>query len=92
MEIWGLTAADYTNDESPDADTVYVWPDNVPAVNVFVAMGTQWRVSHGGAYGLDYSALPTVMRLQLVPRSDWPEVFDSVRTMEDAALEEMRKT
>lgn len=54
-------------------------------------MDTQWRVGVGGATGLDYGALPTVLRLSGVKRTEWPGVWDSVRVMERAALEEMHK-
>jgi hypothetical protein len=43
-----------------------------------------------GPTGLDYNALPQVMRLTGVPHKDWQDVFDGIRTMEDAALEKMR--
>ena len=49
-------------------------------------MGTQWRVGMAGATGLDYAALPVVMRLVGVPAADRADVFDAIRTMEDAAL------
>lgn len=68
-----------------------MWPDNIAAVNVFIAMGTQWRIAMNGPTGLDYNALPGVMRLCGVARSEWPEVFESIRTLEDAALGIMRK-
>lgn len=71
---------------------VDVWPDNAQALHVFVAMSTQWRVGPNGATGLDYSPLQSVMRLMAVPRHDWPEVFDAVRIMEDAALSTIRKS
>lgn len=67
-----------------------VWPDNVNTVNAFVAMATQWRVGFHGPYGLDYSALPQVLRLVRIPRAEWSEVFDGLRVMEDAALAEIR--
>jgi hypothetical protein len=70
---------------------VDIWPDNVHAVNAFVAMSTQWRVGMSGATGLDYTALPGVLRLTGIPRADWPGVFDGIRVMEDTALETMRK-
>lgn len=54
-------------------------------------MDTQWRVGAGGATGLDYGALPTVLRFLGVKRAEWSEVWDSVRVMERAALEEMHK-
>jgi hypothetical protein len=69
---------------------VEVWPENWPHVLLFEAMSTQWRVGPGGAIGLDYGVLPTVMRLEGVPRADWPEAFTALRILESAALEEMR--
>ena len=44
-----------------------------------------------GPTGLDYSAVQSVFRIMGVLRSDWPQVFDDLRIMEDAALEVMRK-
>ena len=54
-------------------------------------MDTQWRVGVGGATGLDYGALPMVLRFLGVKRAEWSAVWDSVRVMERAALEEMHK-
>jgi len=54
-------------------------------------MDTQWRVGVGGATGLDYGALPTVLRFLGVKRTEWSGVWDSLRVMERAALEEMHK-
>jgi hypothetical protein len=68
---------------------VEVWPDNLLPVSVFISMGTQWRVATGGVIGLDYTALPVVMRLVGVPPAERAEVFEAVRTMEDAALTKM---
>ena len=53
-------------------------------------MGTQWRVGMGGAYGLDYSALPPVLEMMGVPRTDWAEILESIRVCEESALETMR--
>ena len=68
-----------------------IWPDNLASVNVFIAMSTQWRTGMSGATGLDYGALPAVLRMTSVPRAEWPEVFESIRVLEDAALEVMRR-
>lgn len=69
-----------------------VWPDNLPAVNLLIAMGTQWRVGMAGATGLDYTPLPVVMRHLRIPPADRDTVFDELRILEDAALETMRST
>jgi hypothetical protein len=69
-----------------------VWPDNVLAVNTFIAAATQWRTGMAGPTGLDYTAIEPTLRLTRVPRSEWPHVFEDLRTMEDAALAQMRLT
>jgi hypothetical protein len=76
--------------EEAQGPPVEVWPDNWLAVCVFNAMSTQWRTSMAGRTGLDYAVLQSVMRLVGVPASERAEVFDSIRTLEGAALETMR--
>lgn len=70
---------------------VEVWPENETTLRVFIAMGTQWRAGFSGPTGLDYGALPAVMRLTGVPRAEWPDVFAGLREMEAEALLQMRK-
>lgn len=63
----------------------------MPAVRVFSAMSTQWDVGMGGAVGLKYSALESVLRFIGVPRSEWAQLFDDVQVMERVALQYMRQ-
>jgi hypothetical protein len=70
-------------------DAVELWPDNLLAVNVFIAMSTQWRTGAVGATGLDYSALPAVFRLVGVPRALWTDTFECLRILEGEALRTM---
>jgi hypothetical protein len=76
-----------------EGDPLAVWPDNIAAVNTFISMGTQWRTAgmSGLPIGLDYAALPAVLRMSAIPRAQWPEIFDSIRVMEDAALQTMQR-
>jgi Phage related hypothetical protein (DUF1799) len=60
-------------------------------VQVFLAMQTQWRTGMAGATGLDYAALPAVLRLTGLPRAQWPQVFDDLRAMEGEALAHFRE-
>ncbi len=53
-------------------------------------MSTQWRTSMAGVIGLDYNAIPAVLRMTGIPRSDWPHVFECIRVLEDSALVTMR--
>lgn len=54
-------------------------------------MGTQWRMGPGGPVGLDYGAIPSVLRLMRVKREEWPDLFDDLRVIEREALKEMHK-
>ena len=85
--MYGLTI-----EEATQGQVVEVWPDNLLAVNTFVAMSTQWRVGAMGATGLDYTALIDVMKLIGVPAKNRGDVFEDVRTMEDAALKLMKES
>lgn len=70
---------------------IWLWPDTALVVEVFMSMGTQWRIGMNGATGLDYSALPFVLRALNVKRKYWSEFLDDIRLMESVALKEMRK-
>lgn len=72
-----------------DSEDVLIWPDNWNSFTVFEAMGTQWRTGGCGATGLDYCALPNVMRLCGIKKKHQPDVFYDVRVMESEALKVM---
>ena len=74
-----------------EAAVIWLLPDVSKSVEVFVSMGTQWRIGMNGATGLDYSALPFVLRALNIARSDWGDMLDDIRLMESVALKEMRK-
>ena len=83
--MWGLTV------EEAGGPPCLVWPDNTQAVNVFISMATQWRISTAGPTGLDYNVLPEMWRRCKVSPALRDQVFDDLRIMEDAALEKMRE-
>jgi hypothetical protein len=68
-----------------------VWPDNEKSVQVFVDMGTQWRMGFNGPYGLDFNVLPMLFHAHRVSRSLWSDMIHDVRVMESAALAAMRE-
>ncbi|MFK3794720.1 DUF1799 domain-containing protein [Pseudomonas sp. NPDC088444] len=76
---FGISSADMD-------DTVEVLPDNWPAFLVLEAMGTQWRAGMGGATGLDYAVVPSVMSLVDIPKKTRNQVFRDLRVMEAEAL------
>jgi hypothetical protein len=86
MKFFGLTTADY------DAqNTVYVFPDNVRAANLFSSLGNQWRVGSCGPYALDYNVLYSKMDRMSLSADEYDELEEEIRIMEDAALDELRK-
>jgi hypothetical protein len=74
--------------EKEQRPAVYaVWPENWEAVELFLAMQSQWRHAgmSGVRVGLEYSALPAVFDLlQITDRRD---AFARLQVMEYAALE-----
>ena len=67
-----------------------IFPDNVPIVQVFKDMSTQWRTGPSGPTGLDYSALPVVFSIRRIKAAEREDVFDFLRVMEVKALSAMR--
>jgi hypothetical protein len=63
-----------------------VWVENEDALEVFLAMATQWRYAPlGGIVGMDYPSLNSVMDMLCIEgRKD---MFFFIRLMESAALE-----
>lgn len=77
--------------EEAQGEAVGVWPDCLPAVNLFISLQTQWRSGYAGPTGLDYGCVPGVLRMLGVARRDWPGIFDDLRVLESAALETIHK-
>ena len=75
--------------KKPEADTVLIWRENVQSVNLFLAVGTQWRVGGmGGATGLDYGGVQAAMQLLGIKHGQRTELFALVQIMEAAVLDE----
>lgn len=75
--------------EEASGPPIEVWPDNWPAVELFVDLDTQWRRAGmaGERTGLDYTALPAVLGIRAIPKKKWPSLFDDLRVMEVAVLD-----
>ena len=66
-----------------------VWPENWPAVEMFLRCQTQWRTSMNGVVGIDYGALAWLFRLYEVedPRS----LLEDLQVMEGAVMQILNK-
>lgn len=78
LEAFGFKPSDFGDFE--------VWPDNMPAINLFSSISTQWRTSMGGMIGIDYNVLfPRMDRMNLSDQ-DYEWLFDDIRVIESEAL------
>lgn len=79
-----------------------VWPENWYAVELFLLMQTQWRLSAGMGglvwHGLDYAGLPAVLpaldeiELPEAPRPARRELLAQLRALEGAAAQALNHT
>jgi hypothetical protein len=69
--------------EQPSIDCE-VWPENWPAVEMFLRCQTQWRTTMNGLLGLDYGAVAWILRLYEV--EDPRALLEDLQVMEAAAL------
>lgn len=86
LHAMGLPPDEIKRRVAAGAAPLAIWPENATAFRVFAAMETQWRHGPSGRTGLEYSALPAVMRLVGVGDTDEQAVFATVREMEAEAL------
>lgn len=72
-------------------DSVEIWPENIEVVVLFNELSTQWRIGMSGATGLDYNVLFHKLDRLVLTNEEYQAVESDIRTMEYAALKEMRK-
>lgn len=77
--------------EEGEPECFEVWPDNWLTVLVFADLMSQWNVGMGGTIGLRYEALPMVLELHGIAAKQKREIFDGLRVMERAAVDEINK-
>lgn len=83
MAASGWTRADFD-------ETIEVWPENWPAIDMFDALGTQWRLGGmGGAGGLDYRVVFEYLDRRGYRGTAWDDMFADLRVLECAALNTM---
>jgi hypothetical protein len=97
LAAFGARQADVETARAQQADRDFeVYPENWKAVQVFLAMSTQWRTAAfstmAGArlvhLGLDYNALEPVLRLLCIRQPKRrAAIFQKLRVMEEAALD-----
>jgi hypothetical protein len=96
LSAFGARPEDLKRAEELRADGPYeVFPENWRALQLFLALATQWRIcalsTMAGAHlvqtGLDYAAVEPAMRLLGVKRHRRAALFRQIQMMESAALD-----
>ena len=73
-------------EEAHDDEAFEVWPENLRALELFIACRTQWRFGpQGGVLGLDYQGVAALFRMKRVKDQD--AMLADLQVMEAAALE-----
>lgn len=82
-----------TVEEASGPSLIEVWPDTEQSILTFDALGSQWIYAGMGGVptGIVYGSIEPVLRVRKVPAEDWAQVFEDIRVMEAAALEEMHR-
>lgn len=79
------------DDLQPDAPDYEVWPENWPAVDLFLRCQTQWRTGGmGSVIGLDYQAVLGVGNM--VPTADPLQRMEDLQVIESRVLELFQET
>ena len=66
-----------------------VWPDNWPALDLFIQCQTQWRTGPAGLLGLDYGAVLAMANLWAMDRVR--ETMADVQIIEATILEQLSR-
>lgn len=84
LAAFGLAAA---IQKPLQTDIFCLWPCNIVAWQIFMAIQTQWRVGPNGPTGLDYTAVHAVMQIRGIGSKKLALVFDQICRMESATLD-----
>lgn len=65
---------------------------NFTTVQVFDDLMSQWNVGMGGVVGLKYEAIPLVLKMHRIAAADEQDIFDGLRVMERAVVQQINKS
>lgn len=86
LSAFGLTAADY-GDEPP----IEIWPDCLPAVELFETVSDQWRMSMSGPVALDHLVVFHELDRMGLEKEAYDDLYRDVRVLAREALDVMRE-
>ena len=80
----GLTPDDF------EPEVVEVWPDNMPALDLWDKVGDQWRMGFNGPVALDLIPVFHEMDRMDLECEDYDSLLVDIKVMAAAAMGEMR--
>ena len=83
LAIFGFSPEDYSEE-------VEIWTDFEKAVDLFMFLGTQWRMGANGAIGLDYNVVYHKLDRMKLSDDDYAQMEADIQVLETAALAELR--
>lgn len=69
---------------------VEIWPETLPAIELFLLVLTQWRTGPNGRIGLDYLALDKVMDYKSIAVSERLDLLLDIKNLERGFLSALR--
>lgn len=79
----GLTADDFESEE------IEVWPDNLPALDLWDKVGDQWRMGFNGPVALDLIPVFHELDRMELERENYDSLLADIKVMAAAAMREM---
>jgi hypothetical protein len=88
-DAWALLRAEQERllrEQQPEV--FHLWPEHEPALHLFRAVETQFRLMEGLPTGLDYGAVRAHPAFRAIPREQREQVLSDISTMEPAWIGE----
>ena len=74
------------SEDAPQFDECWLWPENLPALQLFNSVQTQWTVGPVGPVGLNYPGVRASPAFLRIPEGERESVFEGACVMERAYL------
>lgn len=83
----GLRQEDYAEE---DNEAIEIWPENIPAYELWWIVGDQWRMGSGGPISLDL--LPVLHELDRseLDKDEYDHRLIGIKTIAEVAMEEIQ--
>ena len=83
----GLRPEDYADEEA----TVEVWPENLPAYDLWVEVGDQWLMGPGGPVAINLMPVFHELDRMGLDKEAYDDMVLSIKTMARVALDEIHR-